>query len=77
MANNTPKTMNKQQTYHKRKTEKKVKKRVNSILKRTKKDSKKSFTIDTKDCLRKSKKREYAKYQYWNVFEEDKQKKKE
>ena len=72
MANNTPKTMNKQQTYHKRKTEKKVKKRVNSILKRTK-----SFTIDTKDYLRKSKKREYAKYQYWNVFEEDKQKKKE
>ena len=72
MANNTPKTMNKQQTYHKRKTEKKVKKRVNSTLKRTK-----SFTIDTKDYLRKSKKREYAKYQYWNVFEEDKQKKKE
>ena len=77
MANNTPKTMNKQRRYHKRKREKKVKKRVNGILKRTKKDCKKSFTIDTKDYLRKSKKRVYAKYQYWNVSEEDKQKKKE
>ena len=69
MLNNTPKITTYRQRYRERKR-KNVLKKVDGIIKKTKKGYKKWLVIETTHFLMKKKKREYGRNQYQNLSEE-------
>ena len=69
MLNNTPKITTYRQRYRERKR-KNVLKKVDGIIKKTKKCYKKWLVIETTHFLMKKKKREYGRNQYQNLSEE-------
>ena len=69
MLNNTPKITTYRQRYRERKR-KNVLKKVDGIIKKTKKGYKKWLVIETTHFLMKKKKREFGRNQYQNLSEE-------